>query len=546
MPIWIWIVIAVVAVLAVVLGVGLMLSRRRRISLKAAPPAEAKPVTEGPPPKGGYKAGGSISFSAGGGGSGTATAPPPTPTPAPGPTRPPVTKPFPVVPTETPAVQHPFVEPPVEEPAVEEPAVEEPAVEAPAETKVAEPPVHPVADRTEVDGQPGVGDDASVPRDSVSRGIVDVALPEAPITPEAPPKIVIKPAAPAPVIQPETAPMPVIAEPEPEPEPEPVVEAPAPAVEELEEIAPTAGRLNRLRGRLSRSQNVFGQSLLGLLGAATLDEDSWIDIEDTLLLADLGAGAAAEITERLRAEVAAHGVADAAGARALLRRVLVDAVGTTADRSIKALPHDGRPSVLLIVGVNGTGKTTTTGKLARVLVAEGRHVVLGAADTFRAAAADQLQTWAERVGAVVVRADSGTDPASVAFDAVKRGIADGADAVLIDTAGRLHTKTGLMDELGKVKRVIEKQAKVDEVLLVLDATTGQNGLVQATVFADVVDITGIVLTKLDGTAKGGIVVAVQRTLNVPVKLVGLGEGPDDLAPFEPEAFVDALLGDAKG
>ena len=537
MPIWIWIVIAVVAVLAVVLGVGLMLSRRRRISLKAAPPAEAKPVTEGPPPKGGYKAGGSISFSAGGGGSGTATAPPPTPTPAPGPTRPPVTKPFPVVPTETPAVQHPFVEPPVEEPA---------------ETRVAEPPVHPVADRTEVDGQPGVGDDASVPRDSVSRGIVDVALPEAPITPEAPPKIVIKPAAPAPVIQPETAPMPVI-QPETapmpviaEPEPEPVVEAPAPAVEEVEEIAPTAGRLNRLRGRLSRSQNVFGQSLLGLLGAATLDEDSWIDIEDTLLLADLGAGAAAEITERLRAEVAAHGVADAAGARALLRRVLVDAVGTTADRSIKALPHDGRPSVLLIVGVNGTGKTTTTGKLARVLVAEGRHVVLGAADTFRAAAADQLQTWAERVGAVVVRADSGTDPASVAFDAVKRGIADGADAVLIDTAGRLHTKTGLMDELGKVKRVIEKQAKVDEVLLVLDATTGQNGLVQATVFADVVDITGIVLTKLDGTAKGGIVVAVQRALNVPVKLVGLGEGPDDLAPFEPEAFVDALLGDAKG
>ena len=329
--------------------------------------------------------------------------------------------------------------------------------------------------------------------------------------------------------------MPIVVEPE-----------PAPVVEALEEIAPSAGRLNRLRGRLSRSQNVFGQSLLGLLGAATLDEDSWIDIEDTLLMADLGAGAAAEITERLRSEVAAHGVADAAGARALLRRVLVDAVGTTADRSIKALPHDGRPSVLLVVGVNGTGKTTTTGKLARVLVADGRHVVLGAADTFRAAAADQLQTWAERVGAVVVRADSGTDPASVAFDAVKRGIADGADAVLIDTAGRLHTKTGLMDELGKVKRVVEKLAKLDEILLVLDATTGQNGLVQATVFADVVDITGIVLTKLDGTAKGGIVVAVQRALNVPVKLVGLGEGPDDLAPFEPEAFVDALLGDARG
>jgi len=574
-PIWIWIVIAVVAVLAVVLAVGLVLSRRRRISLKAAAPAETKPVTEGPPPKGGYKAGGSISFSAGGGGSGTATAPPPapTPTPAPAPPRPPVTKPFPVVPAQPPVVEHPFVEPPVveppvvEPPVVEETVVEETGVEPPVvmdtvveapvvvETVVEapvveEPPVHPVADRTEVDGQPGVGDDASVPRDSVSRGIVDVALPEAPFAPEAPlaPEAAPEapPARPAPVTQPETAPMPIVVEPEPAPVVEAVEPEPAPVVEALEEIAPSAGRLNRLRGRLSRSQNVFGQSLLGLLGAATLDEDSWVDIEDTLLMADLGAGAAAEITERLRAEVAAHGVADAAGARAMLRRVLVDAVGTTADRSIKALPHDGRPSVLLIVGVNGTGKTTTTGKLARVLVADGRHVVLGAADTFRAAAADQLQTWAERVGAVVVRADSGTDPASVAFDAVKRGIADGADAVLIDTAGRLHTKTGLMDELGKVKRVIEKQAKVDEVLLVLDATTGQNGLVQATVFADVVNITGIVLTKLDGTAKGGIVVAVQRALNVPVKLVGLGEGPDDLAPFEPEAFVDALLGDAKG
>ncbi|HEY5115542.1 MAG TPA: signal recognition particle-docking protein FtsY [Nakamurella sp.] len=558
MPTWIWIVIAVVAVLAVVLAVGLVLSRRRRISLKAAAPTEAKPVTEGPPPKGGYKAGGSISFSAGGGGSGTATAPSPTSAPAPAPSpatpRPPVTRPFPVVPTETPAVQHPFIEPPEEEPAVEAPAVEAPAVEAPTvePAKVVEPPVHPVADRTEVDGQPGVGDDASVPRDSVSRGIVDVALPDAPPEQEVPPAVVV--VKPAPVTQPETAPMPVIEAPVIE---APAVEAPvveeveAPAAEEsveeaVEEIAPSAGRLNRLRGRLSRSQNVFGQSLLGLLGAATLDEDSWIDIEDTLLMADLGAGAAAEITERLRSEVAAHGVADAAGARALLRRVLVDAVGTTADRSIKALPHDGRPSVLLVVGVNGTGKTTTTGKLARVLVADGRHVVLGAADTFRAAAADQLQTWAERVGAVVVRADSGTDPASVAFDAVKRGIADGADAVLIDTAGRLHTKTGLMDELGKVKRVVEKLAKLDEILLVLDATTGQNGLVQATVFADVVDITGIVLTKLDGTAKGGIVVAVQRALNVPVKLVGLGEGPDDLAPFEAEAFVDALLGDAKG
>lgn len=199
--------------------------------------------------------------------------------------------------------------------------------------------------------------------------------------------------------------------------------------------------------------------------------------------------------------------------------------------------------MIMVVGVNGTGKTTTTGKLARVLVADGRSVVLGAADTFRAAAADQLQTWGERVGARTVRGPEGGDPASIAYDAVKEGIAEGADVVLIDTAGRLHTKTGLMDELGKVKRVVEKHGPLDEVLLVLDATTGQNGLTQARVFAEVVAITGIVLTKLDGTAKGGIVVAVQRELGVPVKLIGLGEGPDDLAPFEPEAFVDALIGD---
>jgi fused signal recognition particle receptor len=205
--------------------------------------------------------------------------------------------------------------------------------------------------------------------------------------------------------------------------------------------------------------------------------------------------------------------------------------------------QDGRPAVALVVGVNGTGKTTTVGKLARVLVAEGRTVLLGAADTFRAAAADQLQTWGERVGAPVVRGPEGGDPASVAFDAVRQGADGGYDVVVVDTAGRLQNKVGLMDELGKVKRVIEKHGPVDEVLLVLDATTGQNGLVQARVFSEVVDVTGIVLTKLDGTAKGGIVVAVQRELGVPVKLVGLGEGADDLAPFDPEVFVDALLGD---
>ena len=231
-----------------------------------------------------------------------------------------------------------------------------------------------------------------------------------------------------------------------------------------------------------------------------------------------------------------------AAVRELLRAQLLEAIGS-ADRSLRTLPHDDRPAVLLVVGVNGTGKTTTCGKLARVLVADGRSVVLGAADTFRAAAADQLATWAGRVGATVVRGAEGSDPAAVAFDAVKTGADQRADTVLIDTAGRLHTKTGLMDELAKIRRVVEKLGSVDEVLLVLDATTGQNGIVQAKEFAGSVGVTGIVLTKLDGTAKGGIVVAVQRELGIPVKLVGLGEGPDDLAPFEPEAFVDALLGD---
>jgi fused signal recognition particle receptor len=229
--------------------------------------------------------------------------------------------------------------------------------------------------------------------------------------------------------------------------------------------------------------------------------------------------------------------------RTLLRDQLLVAIGPDADRTLHTLPHEDRPAVVLMVGVNGTGKTTTCGKLARALVGDGRKVVLGAADTFRAAAADQLATWAGRVGASVVRGPEGADPASVAFDAVKTGIDEKADTVLVDTAGRLHTKQGLMDELGKVKRVVERGGAVDEVLLVLDATTGQNGLVQARVFAEVVDVTGIVLTKLDGTAKGGIVIAVQRELGVPVKLVGLGEGADDLAPFEAEAFVDALLGD---
>ncbi len=322
--------------------------------------------------------------------------------------------------------------------------------------------------------------------------------------------------------------------------------APTAPPEPVEEIEAPGGRLERLRGRLSKSRSSFGQGLLGLLGAGDLDEDSWTDIEDTLLMADLGAATTNEVVEKLRAGLVSRGVRTAEDARTMLRDVLVEALHPEMDRSVRALPHETNgtktPGVVLVTGVNGTGKTTTTGKLARVLVAGGRKVVLGAADTFRAAATEQLATWAERVGAEVVRGREGADPASVAFDSVKRGTESGVDAVLVDTAGRLHTKTGLMDELGKVKRVVEKQTKVDEVLLVLDATTGQNGLTQARVFAEVVDITGIVLTKLDGTAKGGIVFQVQRELGVPVKLVGLGEGADDLAPFEPVAFVDALLG----
>ncbi|MFJ2500156.1 signal recognition particle-docking protein FtsY [Streptomyces sp. NPDC087539] len=321
------------------------------------------------------------------------------------------------------------------------------------------------------------------------------------------------------------------------------VEPEAPAAPALDVPEPTAGRLVRLRARLARSQNSLGKGLLTLLSRDNLDEDTWEEIEDTLLTADVGVAPTQELVERLRERVRVLGTRTPEGLRALLREELLTLLGTDFDRAVKTESGLDTPGVVMVVGVNGTGKTTTTGKLARVLVADGRSVVLGAADTFRAAAADQLQTWGERVGARTVRGPEGGDPASIAFDAVKEGIAEGADVVLIDTAGRLHTKTGLMDELGKVKRVVEKHGPLDEILLVLDATTGQNGLVQARVFAEVVDITGIVLTKLDGTAKGGIVIAVQRELGVPVKLVGLGEGPDDLAPFEPEAFVDALIGD---
>jgi len=316
-----------------------------------------------------------------------------------------------------------------------------------------------------------------------------------------------------------------------------------PPAEVAEAPQPLAGRMSRLRGRLARSQTGFGSVLLGLLSRDGLDDQGWEEIEDTLVGADIGAAPAAQLVSELRTQVRVGGTRGSGEVRALLRQDLIEQVGADLDRSLHVARHGDRPAVVLMVGVNGTGKTSTCGKLARALIGEGHTVLLGAADTFRAAATDQLETWGRRVGAPVVRSDrEGADPASVAFDAVRQGIDDRADTVIVDTAGRLHTKTGLMDELGKIKRVIERQATVDEVLLVLDATTGQNGLRQARVFAEAVDITGIVLTKLDGTAKGGIVVAVQRELGVPVKLVGLGEGPDDLAPFEPATFVDAILG----
>ncbi|MFD6453873.1 signal recognition particle-docking protein FtsY [Nocardia sp. NPDC060220] len=498
-----WILIAAIAaVLLVALVAGFVLYKRRQISL--APPEPDKELTDR---SGGYTASGGFSFSQGGS---TATVPKP----------------------------------------------------------------EPVPERTDTDGQPHVGDDAAIPRDAPRRGITDVPLPEGDVAvddsvvvpDDASALDTVAPAepgtetAPADTAPAKTAPSdPVVTEVEPadtssieapaapttEPAPAPAETTPAEvgaATTAIDEIDPTTGRLVRLRGRLARSQNAVGKSLLGLLGGGDLDEDSWEEIEDTLVLADIGTASTAKIVERLREEMASRSVRTPEQARAALRDVLIEALRPELDRSIHALPHGDKPAILLVVGVNGTGKTTTTGKLARVLVADGRRVLLGAADTFRAAAADQLQTWGERVGAETVRGKEAADPAAVAFDAVTAGIDRGVDAVLVDTAGRLHTKTGLMDELGKVKRVVEKKGEVDEVLLVLDATVGQNGLMQARVFADVVDITGVVLTKLDGTAKGGIVFQVQHELGVPVKLVGLGEGADDLAPFEPGAFVDALLG----
>lgn len=373
----------------------------------------------------------------------------------------------------------------------------------------------PPKPRPGIDYAPGVGDDDSVPRDTPRRRIEEAGGGVDTLTLPEPEKLALT--GDTGVVEEELA--------------EWEVEVPEPA----------EGRLVRLRKRLARSNNALGRGLLTLLSRDTVDAAAWEEIEEILLTADLGVSATSELVEALQTRVRAEGTSDQTAIHAMLREELIRLVDPSMDRSLATAPTPEGPAVVLVVGVNGTGKTTTTGKLARLLIASDRTVLLGAADTFRAAAAEQLQTWGDRVGAPVVRGPEGGDPAAVAFDAVRIGTEAEVDTVVIDTAGRLHTKVGLMDELGKVKRVVEKQGPVDEVLLVLDATTGQNGMNQARVFAEVVDVTGIVLTKLDGTAKGGIVVAVQRELGVPVKLVGLGEGPDDLASFEPAAFVDALL-----
>jgi len=297
-------------------------------------------------------------------------------------------------------------------------------------------------------------------------------------------------------------------------------------------------RFSARRGRLG---GALGERLAGFFGRRELGQDAWDELEEALLLADVGAA----VTEQIIAEVRARVQGGDESPKEAVRAAILAAIDPDADRSLHVgAPGAGDLAPVLVVGVNGVGKTTTVGKLSRVLVAQGYSVVLGAADTFRAAAADQLETWGAHVGVTTVRSDvEGADPASVAFDATRTAQREGVDVVLIDTAGRLQNKAGLMDQLGKIARVVTKVAPISEALLVLDATTGQNGLAQARVFAEAVPLTGIVLTKMDGTAKGGIVLAVQRVLGVPVKFVGLGEGADDLAPFDAEGFVDGLLGD---
>ena len=465
---------------------------------------------------------------------------------------PPIPQPQEAADEKEPAQEQPAQEQAVQEPAVsEEPEQQEPAQQEPADVKPAEP--EPVEAEVAETVEPEADEEPTAPAEPAEPATVAPAVEEedSPIFDEVAEDLEAEDikeevteheeaqqAAEAAEAQADSA----AAALEETPVPEEPATTPEPS-EPVEEIEPAGGRLGRLRGRLSRSQNAIGQGLMGILSAGDLDEDAWEEIEDTLIMADLGTAVTMKVSESLRDKIAERGVSSEAEARAMLRETLIEVGRPEMDRSIKAMPHEGKPAVIMVVGVNGTGKTTTTGKLARVLVSMGHSVLLGAADTFRAAAADQLETWGRRVGASTVRGKEGADPASVAFDAVATGVEQQVDVVLVDTAGRLHTSNDLMDQLGKVKRVVEKKSSVDEVLLVIDATVGQNGLMQARVFREVVDITGVVLTKLDGTAKGGIVFQVQEELGVPVKLVGLGEGADHLAPFEVESFVDALLGE---
>lgn len=529
-----WIIIGVVVLViiaAIIIAVGLKRSKAKQISFEKKDELEQKK-----PSSGDYQAQGGFNFTAGGAGAAatpgaagsgaTAEKEPvlrdgqelkqPEPKAEPGKAKPASDSDVTDSPTTAAASPSPAVAP-VEPAEPTEPA--EPKAPAPTEPAAAPEPEKPAE-----------------PKSADEEGESDKPVAEPTQKPAAQPqqKTVAEPVAEP--QQPQKAP-------EAAPATETTTATPAVTQEQArEDIAPVEGRLGKLRGSLSKSQNVIGRGVLGILSAGDLDEDAWEEIEDTLLMADLGTKTTLAVVEDLRERIAVNGVSSEAEARAMLRSALIDACKPDMDRSIKAMPYDGKPAVIMMVGVNGTGKTTTTGKLSRVLIGMGHKVLLGAADTFRAAAADQLETWGRRVGAETVRGAEGADPASVAFDAVAKGIEKNVDVVLIDTAGRLHTSVGLMDQLGKVRRVVEKKAKVDEVLLVLDATVGQNGLIQARTFREVVDITGVVLTKLDGTAKGGIVFQVQEELGVPVKLVGLGEGADHLAPFEVESFVDALLG----
>ncbi|TPF86812.1 cell division protein FtsY [Bifidobacterium sp. UTCIF-37] len=397
------------------------------------------------------------------------------------------------------------------------------------------------ADQSEETEGSTVSEDSAVAatQPAAEESEADESAPETESQPESTPR-------PVPAVRPESQPA------QPAPAPQPVtpqptqptpVPTPKPATPKSESPEKVVSRLTRLKEKLAKSSNPFGKALFNILTKDNLSESDWEDVEDTLLLADVGAEASGQLVDDLRTDARVTGKATPDEVRAALKEKLLDLVGRDMDRRLNAdKPGANRPSVIIMVGVNGTGKTTTAGKLARLFVSEDKKVVMGAADTFRAAAADQLETWGARVNVPVVRSDKdGADPASVAFEASAKAKEMNADVLIIDTAGRLQNKSNLMDELGKIRRVTEKNLPVDEVLLVLDATTGQNGMTQAKVFAEAIGITGVVLSKLDGSAKGGIVISVQKELGVPVKLVGLGEGPDDLAPFTPESFVDGIL-----